>query len=170
MADLSNPIVETQDLLRRGTEALSQRMRSDRVRRESGSRAMLRPGILVVEDDVNTARTLWRSLQAHQLIDVSVANTLGAARRCASRDVPWDVIVVDLNMGGGERGEELVHELLVSGGAKQIVVSTGLERRDAVERLGADASSVLIREKADGDITAWLVDMATDLAKQRLAR
>lgn len=169
MSEPRNPIVETQDLLRRGTKVLSQRMRSDRVRRESGSRALLRPGILVVEDDVGTSRGMWRGLQSHQTVDISIANTLGAARRCASRDTPWDVVAVDLNLGN-EHGEEFVHELLVSGGARQIVVTTGLDRRDAVERLGADAPHVLIREKADGDIAAWLVDLATDLARQRLAR
>lgn len=164
-----NPIAETQALLARGTKALSQRMRSDRVRRDSGARAMLHPGILIVEDDANTGRLTWRALQAHPEIDLSIASSLGAARRCMSRDVPWDVVVVDLNLGG-ERGEELVHELLLSGAVRQVVVFTGLERHDALQRLGADASKVLIREKSDGDITAWLVDLAGDSAKQRLAR
>ena len=87
-----------------------------------------------------------------------------------SRDTPWDVVVVDLNLSS-ERGEELVHEMLISGAARQIVVHTGIDRSDAVMRLGEDAARVLIREKAaDGNIVAWLVELATDLAKQRLAR
>lgn len=171
MSDLRNPIVDTPRMLREGMTALSRKVRSERVRRDSGMRANRLPSILIVEDDPHSQTSLFRAFQARQGFDVAVATTIGAARRAVSGDAPWDVICSDLNMGSDD-GAEFVRELLLSGARSKIVVSSGLDERGMRERLGSDAAArVVLREKDD---ILTLVDdlcvMASSLAAERAVR
>lgn len=164
-----NPIRESQERLRGAAKAMSQRVRSERIRKDSGMRAATRPGILVVEDDALMSKSIWRQLQAHRGLDLNIANSTGAARRAISGDVPWDVICIDLNLDG-EDGAELVHELLLANVPSAIVVTTGLPEQGARERLSSDVERVTIREKGDSTLAGWVVELAAERTRKRLAR
>ena len=61
--------------------------------------------VLLVDDDGVLLGALARLLST--AFDVTPASTLGEARAALSLEVP-DILLTDLNLGGGERGEVLL--------------------------------------------------------------
>ncbi len=66
--------------------------------------------VLLLEDDAFTRATVASSLRLHQLDVVAEVATAGAAIR-AAREEPVDVVVTDLDLGGGPDGIATAHAL-----------------------------------------------------------
>lgn len=102
----------------------------------------IRCKVLLVDDDGMLLGALARQLSA--AFDVTTASTLGEARAALVQSMP-DVLVTDLDLGGGERGEDLLQFVATFHPAVARVAFAGSP--DALAAVGASGLAQVLQEK-----------------------
>ncbi len=118
--------------------------------------------VLVVDDDADLCGLIQRSLavDGFQRIDATQdgADALDRVNEAASRESPYDLVLLDLSLPGGVSGKEVYHTLCRTSDVPVIVISGTSRKEEIVEALQTGTVEEFLVKPLDMEILRLKVE------------